>query len=596
MGREFDVQVLTELSERPLDDVLDSLEEASASHVVTDVSTRGMHYRFEHALTRETLYQEFGAIRRSRIHQQVALILERVYAHDLESHVTELAHHFTEASRLNPTSRAVDYSRQAAGAALSILAYEDAVEHYERALASVDRVSEHEGRVRAEVLVCLGDALALAGQLVPARARFSEAATAARRYRAPEALAGAALGFASISSISTIDKDAVDLLESALESLPPGDHPLTARVLARLANSLYLSNDDARLDRLSSDAVAMARRLGDPLVLAEALQFRHGSIRGPGVTPARLAVADEMADLANRARSVEHEVQAHELRLCDLLVLGDIEGVNSVVATLDVLVESVSGRWGHWAPRILAMRALLEGDLARAEEFATEAFMIGQQHQDPDVFQLYGIQVGGIRREQDRAAEVEPAIRVLSEQSPEIAAWRCALIAMLAEQGDFTAASELLDGVALGHFEVLPTDDFRQVALVMLADGCVLIGDLERGAEVMELLRPYAAENVVVGPAVDCYGSAARPLGALATALGSFDEAETFLRQALEFNANLGSRRWTARTQVDLARLFLRRGDANDEANALLDAALTTATELGLTLVARLATDLHENR
>lgn len=217
--------------------------------------------------------------------------------------------------------------------------------------------------------------------------------------------------------------------------------------------------------------------------------------------------------------------------------------------------------------------------------------MLGQQHEDPDALQLYGIQIGGIRREQDRASEVEPGIRFLSEQFPEIAAWRCAVVALLAEQGEFSEAREMLDGLALGDFDVLPTDDFRQVSLVMLADACALMDEHSSGSVVLELLRPYASENVVLGPAIDCCGSAARALGVLATMLDRFDEGESFLRHALAFNHQLGSRRWVARTQVDLARCLLRRdGRGTDqEATELVESAQRTAHELGLVFINRLA-------
>jgi tetratricopeptide (TPR) repeat protein len=237
------------------------------------------------------------------------------------------------------------------------------------------------------------------------------------------------------------------------------------------------------------------------------------------------------------------------------------------------------------------MRALLDGDLAVAEQHAVESLMIGQEHQDPDALQLYGIQIGGIRREQDRAGEVEPGIRFMSEQFPEIAAWRCAVVALLAEQGKVSEAREMLERLALGEFDILPTDDFRQVSLVMLADACALMDEPASGSVVLELLRPYAAENVVLGPAIDCCGSASRPLGVLATMLGRFDEAESFLRHALAFNHQLGSRRWVARTQVDLARCLLQRDSrgANQEATELLESAQRTANELGLVLISRLA-------
>jgi class 3 adenylate cyclase/tetratricopeptide (TPR) repeat protein len=599
IGRDFELRALEDLTDSSLDDVHGAIEDACAAHLLRETPGLWISYRFEHELIRQTLYQELGATQRLRLHQQVAQTLEGFYAEELETHLAELAHHFAEASRLAPTSKAVEYSRRAADSALSVLAYEDAAHHYERALGSLDRIAQHEERVRAALLVSLGDAQARAGRLASARQTFREAATVARRLGAVEALAEAANGFAALSPTTAVDEDAVELLESALRVLPGGNHTLRARVMARLAISLYLSGEDERLDQLSSEALAIARRVDEPLLLAEALSCRHGCIRGPGIMPARLDIATEMISRAARAGSVEHQVQGRALRMFDLLSLGDMSAVDVAMDQLGQLIEEMQGRWAgtpfaQWPPRIRATRALLDGDLAQAEQLALECLVISQEHQDPDALQLYGIQLADIRREQDRAAEVVPGIRSLSEQFPEIATWRCGLVALLAEQGKLTEAREILDGLASHNFEMLPSDDFRQVNLVLLADACVLLDHQKHAPTLLELVRPYADENVVLGPAIDCYGSAARPVGALATMLDRFDEADSYLHQALEFNRRLRSRRWVAHTQVDLARMLCRRGRDGDNraASELLEAAQRTAAELGLALISRQASSL----
>jgi tetratricopeptide (TPR) repeat protein len=107
-----------------------------------------------------------------------------------------------------------------------------------------------------------------------------------------------------------------------------------------------------------------------------------------------------------------------------------------------------------------------------------------------------------------------------------------------------------------------------------------------------ELLAPYADHCVVI-PTV-CCGSAARPLGLLATACGRFDDAERHFDQALETNARIRSPLWVAHTQRDYAWMLVRRdgpGD-HDRARVLLDEALSTARELGLHAVARKAEPL----
>ena len=55
-------------------------------------------FRFAHALTQHTLYQDLGATRRHRMHARVAQVLEDVYG-DADSQVPELAYHWLAATR-----------------------------------------------------------------------------------------------------------------------------------------------------------------------------------------------------------------------------------------------------------------------------------------------------------------------------------------------------------------------------------------------------------------------------------------------------------------------------------------------------------------
>jgi hypothetical protein len=83
-------------------------------------------------------------------------------------------------------------------------------------------------------------------------------------------------------------------------------------------------------------------------------------------------------------------------------------------------------------------------------------------------------------------------------------------------------------------------------------------------------------------------GSAPRPLGLLATTMGRFDAAARHFEGALEMNARIRSPLWTAHTQHAYAQTLLRRAHPRDRETALtlLDRALATADQLGLTALA----------
>lgn len=120
--------------------------------------------------------------------------------------------------------------------------------------------------------------------------------------------------------------------------------------------------------------------------------------------------------------------------------------------------------------------------------------------------------------------------------------------------------------------------------MTYLADVCTFLGDRARADTLYQILAPFAGQNVVVANGAACYGALSRYLGALATTLERWDDAACHFEHALAMNARMDARPWLAHTQEQYAAMLLARhlpGD-RDKAAALLDAALTTARELGM--------------
>ncbi len=162
------------------DDLIDAFDEACKAGIV--IEEPGGHYRFNHALVRQSLLAELASVRRMRLHQRIATTLETKPGADDEL-LAELAYHYFECAWAGNAAKAVDYCRRAADQAMTRLAYEGAAELYDRAVHALEEVDEElpdRDDQQAELLVARCEALLAAGDVVSAAGAVSQLQAAAR--------------------------------------------------------------------------------------------------------------------------------------------------------------------------------------------------------------------------------------------------------------------------------------------------------------------------------------------------------------------------------------------------------------------------------
>jgi predicted ATPase len=320
--------------------LLELLDEASAARVITEVPHVVEQYHFVHALIRETLYDEISIARRVRFHRRIGDVLEKIYANSIDSHLTELAHHFFQAAPSGDASKAIDYSTRAAQRANSQLAYEEAAIHYEHARMFIELQDEVDEDRRCKMSLELGEAHKKAGNNAKAREAFLQAADIARKRKAPEQLALAALGVGTgMVASGRIDQVEVDILKEALSAFSEEDSALRARLLARLSLALYYA--PAEREEINNQAVEMARRVNDPRAIVAALYSRHVILDGTPSVEERLAVATEILAIAKRGGNQEMELQIRYRRIIDLVELADMDAVDAEIETYAKLAEGL---------------------------------------------------------------------------------------------------------------------------------------------------------------------------------------------------------------------------------------------------------------
>jgi tetratricopeptide (TPR) repeat protein len=572
LGTRGEISVLAGTAGLDLDPAIDLLDAAMTAGLAAEDGTG--RWRFAHDLVRDAIYLAIPAQRRLRLHARALDAL------NLSGHApaSEQARHALGALPLGDRARAASLSADAGREAMARLSYEEAADHFRRALDA----DAADPRRRAELLLAAGEAYACGGDTERAREAFGEAAGEPGQS---EMLSAAALGFADPGAdlglaCRTDDPRTAAVLERALAALEPGDSRAAVLLSARLASELYFSGRP--VESLATSALAMARRLDDDYATAAALAVVHdGHVVGSASTDALLASSAELLRLARATGDRRALLVAHRARVLDLLVAGDITRVDAEISAFRQVLEEAP-RAGYWWWLLLwrAMRVFLDGDHAKAEALAVEAFDAGSRPFAGLAFANFSFLLFFLRREQGRLAELEPALRDYAAERADVPAIGAAQALLYAETGSLDAAAGVLARLGQDGFARL-RDRNWPASWFQLARAAYLAGHRASASTLYELGLPLAGQCVMVSLATVCLGSADLGLAWLADTLGLDDEAVNWYRRAASANGRIGARSWLAQSRADYSALLTRRGDAA-EARELATLALDAARAIGL--------------
>jgi class 3 adenylate cyclase len=586
IGREFDLKTvekaLAQADEGRMtsDRLLGVLEEAVAARVITEVPNKIDRYSFSHALIRETLYEELSTARRVRLHRQIADVLEE----DPEANLSQLAYHFSEAAQGGDVEKAISYATRAAERALQMTAYEEAVGHYERALQVMELDSAATDEGRYDLLLAVGDARFKSGEVPESQAAFEKAIEIARRLHDGERLGRAVLGHVSYFPIGIVDEAAIALLDEALAAVGSEDSALRALLLARRGIAVYFRSQTEQ-ETFATEAVEVARRVGDKETLARCLFFRVYGAVNLWRAEEMLAIAIETVQLAEDIGDKDVLIRGLFTQVGFSVILGDLKTANADIDRFGRLAEELRMPIYLWQLGTLrAMQAMFAGRIDDAESLAQQAFEVGRRGEPDNALIMYGAQMSAIRREQGRVSETIGTIKAAVAQYPLIPAYRAALAMQYTEIGEIDDARREFEVLAENDFGMFPADGNWPVAMVLLCDACTALGDRAGAAILYDKIAPLSDRCPIVGTIVDCYGAMGRFTGMLAVTLERWDDAERHFEAALEMNTRMGAVRATAWTQCKYAEMLLARDASGDRRKALdlLTQAIDTAQPLGM--------------
>lgn len=534
IGAEAEVSVLGEVAGMEESVLLAAVDSAVGAGLVTEPEPGRI--RFADPLIRDTLYGSMSRLHRSRLHAQVAAVIERRSPAD----VAALAHHFAAAG--SDPVRAARYCGLAAAHAERRLAFHEAATLREQALGFLDQAGAAdwaqpgaEAGERLELVLGLVRALSHDGQLALAHSLRWHAVRAAQRHGDPELLARVVTAIdvprvLFLHEDSAAAQELARVAEGLLRDLPPGDHPLRCRVLTTLAIEL----EDADTDRggqAAAEALAMARRLGDLDALTTAFvgcwaqSFRSG---GPGE---RLELGTEL--LTASARSATAQAMARGLLMAASCGIADFRAADWHAAE----AGRIAGRYR--LPTIetavgmyRAMRTALNGDPAGA----AERYRDTSRQLSGFGLRLHGAAAGAAATAallitQDRTAELAA--------DPAVADWFPELHAL-----GLAAAGRVAEARAVAS-RPLPLSHGRGWVFLTAVSGLlgIAIDDRERAASAYRALLPHAGQPAGAESLLVTLWPVAQILGDLAAYLG-LPGAGAHYREALAIGERADVRSW----------------------------------------------------
>jgi hypothetical protein len=525
--------------------------------------------RFVHALVRDTVYADLTQLRLTRMHARVGAAIRRLRPDD----VPALAHHYLRAASAETAQAAVGYSVQAAERADRRCAYDVAVSLLEQALDASARApgtASERAEQHAGLLGRLLRAQIRAGRIAAARATRQRAADAATAMGRDDLVTAAFAAWTEPTPWQTrpygvVDEPAVAILERQLDQVRQ-DQATRCRLLAALVAELA-GEDDPRPARAAAEAEVIARRLGDPDLLALALTAGTMVVNYEREPERRAALAAELGRIGREHGLPEYEWYAEYIAGTAAAVLGQPGELRRRLDSAWRLADE----YRMAEPQAVqlcseAMLAHIEGRFDDARRHYAEAAGRMRRNGSLHADAFHGLARLTIELSEGRAAAAEPLARALYQMAGPLPtdAWAVTLAA--AGQPD-EARRRYQEAAALP----LRSDFFYTVFATFRGMAAIAVGDRTAAEALVTDLTPVAGLFAGAASAALAMQPVAQTLGELSAFLGRPAEAAGHFAAAQEVARRWSSPHWTAR-----AHAGARAAQAQTRAQAGAQAAIAS--------------------
>lgn len=318
VGRNFDFDLLLSLTGLSEVDLLQAVTRLVERQLVEEKDEDEDCYRFRHALTRETVYDDLLGRERRMKHREVLQALEESYHSDDDCLVEQLAYHSGQARE---SAKAAHYAQLAGERAIRMHAYREAITHYEAALdfLETDDLAERARLLErlAECIQPIGDMHRYARYCREAQRCYEQVGNVHKVADLHRRLGRMLWDLDDHDAAFEHTWTALALLEHE-----PPSHEL-AMVYSGLSQLYMISARAQESVAWGEKALDLAKKLGDVEVETHALNNIGASLIELGDIERGLAYLERSLELALRAGMISDVIRAYGNLSNDLGVLGD---------------------------------------------------------------------------------------------------------------------------------------------------------------------------------------------------------------------------------------------------------------------------------
>ena len=559
-GRDFELPIVAQVADLDELGTLDALEEALGAGLIIESPPVPGGFRFTHAITRQTLYDDLSQARRLRMHLRTGEAVEAVAVTSRGSRLLEIAHHYGLAASPSTARKAVAALRDAGTELLGQIAYAEAVAQYQLALSIAEQFGCLEDCDTFDLLVSLGDAHLAEGTAEDAYQTYMRAYHLAIELDDMKGAGTASVGVSdAMYQLESWEDSGIELLEDAVDRLRLTGDPQRVRLLSGLARELATKFDQepdttARVSEFSAEALRVAETFNDPEMKAEALvaqQWYRSLTYDPSES---LSIAERINCFAELAQDSRLLALANAWRTHYLVMLGNMKEAERAVAAYEKLALETRQPYNRWVARARqAMVAFVHGDLELSEQLATQAAQLGSAVSPHQSQIAHFLQLTAIRREQGRSLEMVKEAERLSDEFPSPSLFDAIRCIMYLDTQRRSEAERFFARLSSQNFDDLPKNLLWVPTVAVLSESAYELGDELNASYLHAALSDYDGQNVSGGGNFVCYGPVSYYLGLLEMILRRNQAASDHLRAARCFAASMGSPLYTRKIDEQLS-------------------------------------------